>query len=434
MNILQGLVPTIWSGNWAPAIRKRLFKDGESSIESLCQMMMESDGEYSSLLISDRILTAFENLDTEGLVHFFYLLNEEYDLDAGQVEVLAREYAREQNAETLSALTHASEPRRLELFRRLNLAPGGIRRLVKVREELQKLLTEHPSLKKVDADFRHLFSSWFNRGFLTLHPIEWETPAHILEKIIVYEAVHEIHNWEALRPRVEPMDRYCYGFFHPAMEDDPLVFVEVALSNSMPETIQEILQTDREIMDPNHVTCAVFYSISSCHSGLKGVSFGNFLIKQVATSLKRRFPNLKTFATISPAPGFRKWLVADCAGLSHLDDLIDRFENGSGEAIDEASGHHLKQLAARYFLMQKNKYGQPLDPVARFHLKNGAKLERLNVLGDRSENGIRQSLGLMVNYVYDLQKVEENHEKYMKDHKVVCSTQVRKLQSQPFAR
>ncbi|MCY3769318.1 MAG: malonyl-CoA decarboxylase [Gammaproteobacteria bacterium] len=428
MNILQGLMPTIWSGNWAPAIRKRLFKDGESSIEDLCQMMMESDGEYSSLLISDRILTAFENLDAESLVHFFHVLNEEYDLDAQKVEVLAREYAREQNAGTLSALTLASEPRRLELFRRLNLAPGGIRRLVKVREELQKLLEEHPSLKKVDADFRHLFSSWFNRGFLTLHPIEWETPAHILEKIIAYEAVHEIRNWGELRHRVEPIDRYCYGFFHPAMEDDPLVFVEVALSGSIPETIQEVLQADRPVIDPGTATCAVFYSISNCHAGLVGVSFGNFLIKQVATSLKRRFPNLKTFATISPAPGFRKWLVEESAAFPAIHGLIDRFENGSAQTVDEVAGRHLKQLAARYFLVQKNDHGQPLDPVARFHLKNGAKLERLNLLGDRSENGLRQSLGLMVNYVYDLQRVEQNHEKYMKDHKVVCSTQVRKLQ------
>ena len=304
MTLLQDLMPSIWSGDWAPAIRKRLFGDGTSSIKELCYMMMESDGEYSSLLISDRLLDAFEQLDEDGQLEFFVMLNDDYDLDAEKVRELASQYAESQDARTLHDLTLASEPRRLELFRRLNLAPGGVRRLVKMREELRMLMKGNPDLAKIDADFRHLFNSWFNRGFLTMVPIDWETPAHILEKIIAYEAVHEIGNWEELRNRIVPNDRYCFGFFHPAMEDDPLVFVEVALTKTVPDHINQILDTEREILNPDDASCAVFYSISNCHSGLSGVSFGNFLIKQVATSLSQRFSNLKTFATISPLQDF----------------------------------------------------------------------------------------------------------------------------------
>ena len=309
INIFQELFPTIRKVDWTPStIRKHLFGDGDQPIEKLCQLMMESDGEYSSLLIADQILTAFENLDEDGRVAFFKMLNEDYDLDVSALQDMTNRYLEAPSVSALKNLTNAAESRRKELFRRLNMAPSGTIRLVKMREALLRLAREDKSISKMDADFRHLFSSWFNRGFLLMQPVDWTTPAHILEKVIAYEAVHEICNWDELRSRLEPDDRHCYAFFHPAMQDEPLVFVEVALTEKIPQNISDILQPDRQQLDPADASCAIFYSISNCHSGLSGVSFGNLLIKQVAMNLTHLFPHLKTFSTISPVPGFTNWL------------------------------------------------------------------------------------------------------------------------------
>jgi malonyl-CoA decarboxylase len=259
-----------------------------------------------------------------------------------------------------------------------------------------------------------------------MQPIDWTTPAHILEKIIAYEAVHEIESWPELRRRLEPSDRYCYGFFHPSMEDEPLVFVEVALTDEIPRGINEILQRKPDAVEAlENPACAIFYSISNCHAGLAGVSFGNFLIKQVATSLKLRLPQLKTFATISPVPGFRRWLESRAREDAEIAALVEAFDPDA----DESLGDRLESLAASYFLEAKNDAGEPLDPVARFHLKNGAILERINLLGNPSAKGMESAYGLMVNYVYDLSRVEENHEKYVRNREVICSSQVRKALS-----
>jgi malonyl-CoA decarboxylase len=428
INIFQDLMPSLKRGSWAPSyIRKHLFGDETRSIAELCRMTMLSDGEYSSLLLSDRILNLFEKLDPDGVTRFFQMLNDEYDLDLDSLKVAVDEYTSEPSAQTLRKLTMASEPGRQELFRRLNLAPGGTRRLVKMRERLLELTQQHPELGKMDTDFRHLFKSWFNRGFLLMQPIDWTTSAHILEKIIAYEAVHEIRNWGELRSRLEPEDRYCYAFFHPAMEDEPLVFVVVALTERVPDRISQILNSDQDGLHPDDASCAIFYSISNCHAGLAGVSFGNFLIKQVADSLKQRFPNLKKFSTISPAPGFRKWLQQASLEDEEIADLLRGIDENPDSVVDTRIAKTLPKLAASYFLEQKTSRDEPLDPVARFHLKNGAVLDRLNFQADQSEKGMEQSLGLMVNYGYDLSRVEENHENYMKNHKVVCSNQVRKL-------
>jgi len=237
--------------------------------------------------------------------------------------------------------------------------------------------------------------------------------------------VHEIASWSELRRRLQPSDRYCYAFFHPSMEDEPLVFVEVALTDQVPRGIGEILHRDTESYAPENPSCAIFYSISNCHTGLAGVSFGNFLIKQVATSLKQRIPQLKTFSTISPAPGFRSWLEAQAQEQEDIASLLAEF----GADADETMRARVEKLAASYFLEQKNSRGRPLDPVARFHLKNGAILERINVLGNPAEKGMERSLGTMVNYVYDLSRVEENHEEYVKNNRVISSTQVKKTLS-----
>lgn len=417
-------MPSLRLGNWTPAsLRKHLTGKESQSLDELCRMTMDSDGEYSSLLLAERILNAFEKLDDKAAAAFFELLNNEYDLDLDQLKKVIVDYEERPEADELDRIVVAAEPRRQELLRRINLAPEGTRRLVKARESLLRFKKNQPELKRTDNDFRHLFSAWFNRGFLLMQPIDWTTPAHILEKIIAYEAVHEIGTWSELRSRLEPEDRYCYAFFHPSMEDEPLVFVEVALTNSVPDSINEVLNIEREAVDPEEASCAIFYSISNCHSGLAGVSFGNFLIKQVATSLKSRFPQLKKFATISPAPKFRSWMQSAAVENPKIASVIEQCKQNP----NEKNQTRLSQLAASYYLEQKSSDNEPLDPVARFHLKNGATLDRINLAADPSEKGLQQSFGLMVNYVYDLNKVEENHEAYMKNHKIVCSSQVKKL-------
>jgi len=426
MQFIQDLMPSLRLSKWAPAvIRKHLLNEETESIDSLCAMMMASDGEYSSLLLAERILNAYGKLDTDGRLAFFRLLHSDYDIDVDAIKLAIEEYEHHSDAATLLSVTRAAEPGRRELLRRINLTPGGTRRLVKMREHLLATMREYPELERIDTDFHHLFNAWFNRGFLLMEPIDWTTPAHILEKIIAYEAVHEIENWSELRSRLEPVDRYCYGFFHPSMEDEPLVFVEVALTDQVPRGIGEILQRDPGADTPENPSCAIFYSISTCHRGLAGVSFGNFLIKQVATSLKLRFPQLKTFATISPVPGFRRWLDAQAKVEDSVAALVEEFDT---EADEELRGA-LETLAASYLLEQKNDKNEPLDPVARFHLKNGAILERINILGNPSDKGMKSALGTMVNYVYDLSRVEENHEEYVRNSRVISSSQVKKALS-----
>jgi malonyl-CoA decarboxylase len=424
MQFFQGLMPSLRIDRWTPsALRKHLFKEETESIESLCRMMMNSDGEYSSLLLAERILNAYEKLDEAERLDFFNLLRTEYDVDADDIKAAARAYAQDSDAENLLRVTAAAEPGRQELLRRINLVSGGTRRLVKMREHLLAAMRENPELKKIDTDFHHLFNAWFNRGFLLMEPLDWTTPAHILEKIIAYEAVHEIESWSELRSRLEPADRYCYGFFHPSMEDEPLVFVEVALTDQIPRGIGEILHRDPGTEAPENPSCAIFYSISNCHRGLAGVSFGNFLIKQVATSLNLRFPQLKTFSTISPVSGFRRWLELQAEERDDVTTLLAGFD---AEA-DENQRHDLEKFATVYLLEQKNDRNEPLDPVARFHLKNGAVLERINILGNPSDKGMERSLGTMVNYVYDLSRVEDHHEEYVRNHRIIASAQVKKL-------
>jgi len=417
-------MPSLRLDRWTPsALRKHLLNEETESIASLCKMMMESDGEYSSLLLAERILAAYEALSESERIDFFNVLLEDYDIDIEEVKAAIDKYEAKPNAYNLVRLTTVSEPRRQELFRRINLSTNGTRRLVKMREHLLTAMRDQPEFKRIDTDFHHLFNAWFNRGFLVMEPLDWTTPAHILEKIIAYEAVHEIESWSELRRRLEPADRYCYGFFHPSMGDEPLVFVEVALTDHIPSSIGEILQREDDTELPENASCAIFYSISNCHRGLAGVSFGNFLIKQVATSMKLRFPQLKTFSTISPVPGFRHWLDSAAVQNEELTEIASDF----GVDASEESRHKLEKVAAQYFLQHKNDRGKPLDPVARFHLKNGAILERINILGNPSAKGMKESLGTMVNYVYDLSKVEHNHENYVKSDKVICSSQVKKL-------
>ncbi len=305
------------------------------------------------------------------------------------------------------------------MLRRLNLAPGNTLGLVKMREDLLEAMSAHPALAALDRDFVHLFASWFNRGFLMVRRIEWSSPAHILEKIIRYEAVHEIRSWDDLRRRIDPPDRRCYAFFHPSLADEPLIFVEVALTHEMPSAIEPILAENRMPLPPEQATHAVFYSISNCQKGLSAISFGSFLIKQVVEELRRDLPALSTFVTLSPVPGFRAWVDRQRAEptspfLAPEDRaVLDDAEDERLDAPDLAPFRAVtERLLARYLVEARTPQGRVIDPVARFHLGNGARLERLNPLADFSEKGWRESYAAMVNYLYDLPAIEENHEKF----------------------
>ena len=319
------------------------------------------------------------------------------------------------------------------------MAPSGTRTVVNMRQDLLSLVQSNAVLKEVDEDFQHLLTSWFNPGFLQLKHIDWTTPAHILEKLIEYEAVHEMQGWEDLRRRLDANDRRCFGFFHPALPDEPLIFVEVALVEGVASSVQVILAPrDTQIPAEEHDT-AIFYSISNCQEGLRGISFGNFLIKHVVMLLKEELPELNNFATLSPIPGFMRWLEgleAPPAGLvstEEFDSLRAAWvEQGWLGEDDEKNGSSRKSMLLRlcaHYLLNEKRGASPLDPVARFHLGNGASVDRINWQGDVSANGLKQSAGLLVNYRYDLNAVEENHERFFNSGDVVASPSVTKMLS-----
>jgi malonyl-CoA decarboxylase len=407
---------------------------GGGDILALCDALLSSRGEASGVALAREILDRYAALDSAGRLAVLRAFVTRFGADQAALARAIDAYRADPDDRTLMALHKASEPRRQELIRRLNLSPGGTLRLVRMREELIRHLGEAPDLEVLDADFQHLFSSWFNRGFLVLRPIDWQTPANILEKIIRYEAVHAIESWDDLRLRLEPPDRLCFAFFHPQVVDEPLIFVEVALTAGIPETIGGLLAPDRAVLQPAQATTAVFYSISNCQTGLRGISFGNFLIKQVVEELHRLVPSLKTFVTLSPVPGFASWLrqqreaekpaflaKEDIGALATLDE-----EDWSRDPA-KAAGLRRAMLsaAAAYFLKAKTPDGRPVDPVARFHLGNGARLERINWLGDTSPKAMRQAHGLMVNYLYDLDDIERNHEAFVNKGQIAASGAVK---------
>ena len=405
------------------------------SLVELCEDLLSSLGEASGVARAREILGRYNELTTGPRIAFFEALAERFGTDPDRMAAAIAAW-RERPAATTAAEVHAaSEPRRQELFRRLNLAPGGTAALVHMREQLMDALDHRDDLAAVDEDFVHLFSSWFNRGFLVLRRIDWSTPAIILDKIIRYEAVHEISDWDDLRRRIDPSDRRCYAFFHPALVDDPLIFVEVALTRDIPAAIAPILSPEREVMEPDKMRTAVFYSISNCQRGLAGVSFGNFLIKQVVEEICREMPKLATFVTLSPVTNFAAWLKHERAQDNST--ALNEADKALFAALDEPDWWRVQDMAARlqdplmraaawYFLRARNGRGLPVDSVARFHLGNGARLERINWLADTSERAMAQGHGLMVNYQYDLDDIEKNHEAYAESRTVVASSAVQK--------
>ena len=426
MRILQNMLTALVSApnrmralGWGqPA---NLAKDPQSAVEAV----LSATGQVSSLVYAGTLLDQIEAMDDEALQHLLTHIAVNHDVDASALADAAALYARKADAPGLTRLTKLAEPRWMELFRRLNATDGGTVRLVRLRQRILKLTSTLPDAARIDSGLQSLLRMWFNPGFLILQPIDWSTPANILEKIIAYEAVHEISSWEDLRARLAPEDRRCFAFFHPSMPEEPLIFVEVALTDETPGQIAPILRIDRETISGDSASTAVFYSISNCQSGLAGISFGNFLIKRVAQELKQEFPELKRFVTLSPVPGLMRWLrVREPELASTFLAGDDAFWNE--EAVD--SEREFKAAALRYFLESDREDRLPNDPVARFHLGNGAILEQLNFAADLSEKGISQAGGLMVNYLYDLAVVEANHEAFHETKQVPMSAALRQLQ------
>jgi malonyl-CoA decarboxylase len=410
-------------------------KDGENRAESLvetCQALVAGRGEASGVALAAEILRRYRALDPSDHAAFFGALAEEFGPDRERVMTAIANYGADFDQAAASEIHYASEPRRHDLFRRLNRAPGGTAALVEMRADLLQLMNQNPSLAIVDRDFLHLFGSWFNRGFLVLRRIDWSSPAALLEKIIRYEAVHEIGDWDELRRRIDPADRRCYAFFHPRLIDEPLIFVEVALTLAPPAAIAPLLAEKRAQLAPNKARAATFYSISNCQQGLAGVNFGNFLIKQVVEEIRRELPAIEAFVTLSPVPGFRAWVettedpaVAPLKNAALSAAADDNWPAAPNQAARLRAA--LEPLAAHYFLKARRPDGRVIDPVARFHLGNGASLERIDWQGDLSPKGLAESYGLMVNYLYDLDEIERNHEAFVNRGQIAASSAVRKL-------
>ena len=407
-------------------------KEDAAGLIELCEALLSGRGEASGTAMAREVLDRYHDLDAAEQRAFFFALACNFGPDREKVAKAIEAWQAEPGDGNGGLLHFASEPRRQELIRRLNRAPGGTGELVSMRADLLALLDGHNDLASLDRDIVHLLGSWFNRGFLVLRRIDWSTPANILEQIIRYEAVHEIRDWDDLRRRIDPADRRCYAFFHPAMADAPLIFVEVALTETIPSAIAPLLAVKRQPVPVERARTAVFYSISNTQRGLGGISFGNFLIKQVVEELRRELPKLDTFVTLSPVPGFMSWLKPSMdlplseeerVLLEHLDEP-KWFENAG---LASQLRTILEPLAAYYFLKARTPKGKLIDSVARFHLGNGARLERINWLGDLSPKGMRESAGIMVNYLYRLDDIEKNHEAYANDGEVVASSAVKKL-------
>ena len=483
---------SIWGAVTAPA-------PGDRSLADLAADLLGTPGEVSGQSLARHMLSRYAAADDSEKIAFFHHLAHDMSISPAQIRTALDACEQGFSKSTYRAFMTAAEPRRQELIRRLNQVPGATGQLVAMRADLLRLTRNNPdaveggnppskhtkdALEALDLDFRHLFASWFNRGFLVLRPINWESPAHILEKIIAYEAVHAINDWEELRRRLQPEDRRCFAFFHPAMPDEPLIFVEVALTRGIPTNIHTLLAPPQSaspasqpsagisaqsggtappgareraetaaVAETNPATTptgireqtdaptyslpsastreraqaseggwgwgrtggkgiisadtAVFYSISNCQFGLAGISFGNSLIKQVAADLSLELPKLKTFTTLSPIPGLCKWLQSQ------------------GHPFDPTDDANMLSLAARYLLTAKHKNSLPLDPVARFHLGNGAEIHQLHARADTSEKGMRQSAAVMVNYLYDLNRVAHNHEHFAATGEIAATAKIR---------
>lgn len=409
-------------------------RDGASvrALREACRMLLSERGAANTVKFATALVEQYRTLSADARGSFFAMLAEEFSPDPQQVLEHAQRYAETGSAASLVELFDKVEPPRQELLRRILRAPNGAATLLGVRADLLRELAKEPELAAVEADFRHLLGSWFNPGFLNLVRVDWRSPARLLEQIIQHEAVHAIRDWDDLRRRLQS-DRRCFAFLHPALPEDLLIFVEVALVGTMPDSIAPLIEGNLVDPHPERVRHAVFYSISNCQPGLRGVSLGNFLIKQVCETLKAEFPRLNLFCTLSPMPGFSAWLrrgaPLEAAGLrrgaaGRVEQARELLRMSFGDALappelaalenaDTLVREALLRLGGIYLLLTRDRDAMS-DPVAKFHLDNGARIERINFLANRSARGLRESWGMMVNYVYDLPAIERYHENFVK--------------------
>jgi malonyl-CoA decarboxylase len=409
-----------------------------------CRHLLSVRGDANSAGLATKAIEHYRRLPEAAHLGFFDQLAQGFNPDPTVVLQAAERYAESPNAERLVLLTAVAEPPRQELLRRLNRAPGGTAAIVQMRRALLRALPHHPQLAAVEADLLHLLSSWFNPGFLEMQQVDWASPASLLEKIIQHEAVHAIDGWDDLRRRLQP-DRRCFAFFHPQLPGEPLIFVEIALLDEVPPAIGPLIEKKSEPADTRRFKVAAFYSISNCQPGLRGVSLGNFLIKRVAERLQAEFPSIKTFCTLSPMTGFVHWLDGDAdAARSRLKapmrarweaarKLLKLGQERMHERLEKqwhpwrtSDEERDALLALASIYLREFSTADDGDSVAKFHLNNGARLQRINWAADLSRNGLRQSCGLMVNYQYDLERVEEYHQRFL-DGEVVHSQAVARL-------
>ena len=424
--------------------------------QSLAASLLSGRGEASGAALSQALLSAIADLSPAQRTQFLNFLAEGFQADHAKLSEAASEYLRAPSPETAARLAQAAEPPRQELLRRMNMSEGGTSALISLRRDIPPLLAQYPALSALDADLRHLLTSWFNPGFLELRQISWQSPASILEKLIAYEAVHEIKGWDDLRRRLAS-DRRCFAFFHPALPEEPLIFVEVALVKGLSASVRALLEhRPSETAQParhDQTDTAIFYSISNCQDGLRGISFGNFLIKQVVEVLKTELPGLQSFSTLSPVPGFRSWLEGELKSnvLSRVRWDGNEYKllaaAGEGTVIEnlratlkiagwerdpglrEALRPVLLRLCALYLTTAQKGEKKLMDPVARFHLGNGARLERINWMANPETRGLRESWGIMVNYLYDPALIEKHHEGFLRAGTVARSPEVHALVS-----
>ena len=407
-------------------------KNDLESIISLCDDLISNKGAAFGITVARDITDLYQTLSPEKKLLFFKKINEKFRPNHTKVTEAINLYKSEQNDKNLFKLFVTSEGKRRELFRRMNMSPNGISTIVSLREDLLKILNENKELKPFDNDLRELFKSWFNPGFLKLIKITWDTKAAVLEKIIQYERVHKIKDMNELKRRLGE-DRRFFSYFHPALEDEPIIFVQVALTNGLGKSIQEIMKPSSE--GAKKYDTATFYSISNCQEGLSRVTLGNFLIKRVVYEIQEELPNIKNFGTLSPIPGFRDWfttldekIIQNVLGKIPYSNIAflksADLKVGDGRIVSNKNA--IIKLVAHYLINEKNKKGRPINDVCRFHLGNGAIIDDININANVSEVGLNRSFGVMVNYLYELKNIEKNHEDYINHKKIIISDQLKK--------
>ena len=400
---------------------RKFEKDKDESLSNLTNMILKNKGEVSSIVYAETLLNIFNNLKESEKKEYFLELLENYNIEVDKLNKFVINYKKNKSLSDFKNISSFCEPRWLELFRKINAAPEATFHLVKMRETLNKFTKEHQELKKIDIGFQKLFQNWFNPGFLVLKPIDWNTPANILEKIIEYEAVHEISSWDDLRARLAPKDRKCFAFFHPAIYEEPLIFVEIALMQQIPDRISLILNKKRKEINPHECNSAIFYSISNCQPGLKGVSFGNFLLKNVANQLQQNFSNIENYSTLSPIPNFYDWMLKEDKRLKKdfsTSEIIKFVKNNK---------NYLLKKVFSFLTISNREDKHANDSVSRFHLGNGAIIDRVNYLADNNPNNLRKSMGFMVNYRYILENLEKNHEEYHSKRNILFNSDIKKM-------